>query len=92
MSVNEIITLVLALAVVVGGVSWAALINTGRSVVKNARELRDRYQNAVADGNIDDAEKAQIAKEAIDLIEDLLDLWQQMINIFYQVKKLMLRR
>ena len=92
MSVNEIITLVLALAVVAGGISWAALFSTGRSVIKNARELRDRYQNAVADGTITDTEKAQIATEAIELIEDLLDLWQQSISIFHQIKRVILRK
>jgi len=92
MGTYEIATLVLAIITIIMGVSWVTLFATGKSLIKNAKELRDKYRSVTANGIVTDVEKAELAQEAIDVIEDFIELWQQMVNIFYQVKKSIIRR
>jgi len=88
MSGYEIAILVLGLVTLLAGISWATIIKTWKSTVKNAYELRDEYNRAIADGDVDDTERARIGQKAIELIDNALDLWQQAVNIFYRIKRL----
>ena len=92
MSGFEVATLALALVGVIAGISWGVLISTWKSLIKNATELRDIYQTAMADGTMTDKEKAQVADKAVEVIEDVLTLWQQSVNIFSRIKKIVIRK
>ena len=92
MSGYEIATLVLGIGAVLSGVAWGVIVQRGKSLVENGKELRVKYLEAMLDGNITDQEKLEIGQEVIEVIDDALTLWQSGVNIFSQIKRVILRR
>jgi len=92
MSGYEIATLVLGIGAVLSGVAWGVIVQRGKSLVENGKELRVKYLEAMLDGNITDQEKLEIGQEVIEVIDDALTLWQSGVNIFTQIKRVVLRR
>jgi len=81
MDISTIINIVLAVIAILAAVSWGIVYNRGRSLIKNLIELRDKYRAAVADNTITDLEKMGIANEAIQVIDDAIEVWQQLENL-----------
>lgn len=92
MSIYEVLTIIFGLVLLLAGISWATIIATWKNLIKDTKELLYTYDKAQADHIIDDTEKAQIADKAIPVLKGFLDLWQQGVNIFYQIKKIILRK
>uniref|UniRef100_A0A6M3IZN1 Holin n=1 Tax=viral metagenome TaxID=1070528 RepID=A0A6M3IZN1_9ZZZZ len=81
MSGYEIATLVLAIVTVLAGVAWQSLFQKSKDFVAKAKKLTTEYNEAVIDGTITDAEKAQMADTAIGMVQDGLDILQGLRNL-----------
>lgn len=92
MSGYEIATIVLAVVTLMAGVSWLTIISRAKSLVRNLKDIKDEYQAAIANGVISEDEKARIVQEAIEVMEDAISLWQNLVNLALQLRKLILRR
>ena len=92
MSGYEVATIILGMVTLLVGISWVSIISRSKSLVKNLRELRDKYLQATANGVIDDTERVAITQEAIEMMEDAISLWQNLVNIVSQLRKIILRR
>lgn len=92
MSVSEIWTLILAIVAVLSLVGWATLYSRARSLIKNALELKKDYEDAVADGNITDAEKDKMVEHLIYMIQDVTAIYQSLYGVIIKLVALFRRR
>jgi hypothetical protein len=92
MSVSEIWTLILGIVAVLSLVGWATLYSRARSLIKNALELKKDYEDAVADGNITDAEKDKMVEHLIYMIQDVTAIYQSLYGVIIKLVALFRRR
>lgn len=92
MSVSEIWTLILAIVAALSLVGWATLYSRARSLIKNALELKKDYEDAVADGNITDAEKDKMVEHLIYMIQDVTAIYQSLYGVIIKLVALFRRR
>ena len=91
MSVSEIIAIVMAVFMILAGVSWAVLFTRAKKLWEDLKGLKVDYEKAVADGVITDVEKAQIADRLISIIGEATSIWQALQNAVMQIL-LLIRR
>lgn len=88
----QISTIVLAVFALLAGVSWGILFTQGRQLWAALQKLRDTYKQAVANGTITDAEKAEIADDLIDIIDHATSVYMVIYNLVIDVLSIISRR
>ena len=81
MDFSEIWDIVILVIAILSTASWGVLFKKGRNVWKKLRELGNQYSEAVADDNISDEERIQIADTVVEIIIDTMSIWQALSNL-----------
>lgn len=80
----EKFTTIIAIASSIAGLGLFAVL---KNLIKEIKELKDKYEEAKADGMITEQEEMQIAKEAMDVIVQVIKLKNLILKAVGLAKK-----
>ena len=92
MSGFEISTIVLAVITAILGVAWGTMFANLRRIWGNMQELKRDYMAAIADGDISNKEKEEIADNVVAIIVDATSVWQMFQNLIFSIGKVVKRK
>jgi hypothetical protein len=88
MDAGTITWIILAVLLAISAVPWVFLWQRGKNLKDAGKDLVDRYNSAVADGTITDAEKAEMGEAAVRIIEAGLDIWTTLDNLIREIAQI----
>jgi hypothetical protein len=92
MDAGTIASIVLAVLLAISAVPWVFVWKRGSDLKSAGKDLVERYKNAIADGMITDAEKAEMGEAAVRIVEAGLDIWTTLDNLIRELTKIIQRK
>jgi len=89
---QSIVAIIVGIFGVVSVVAWASLFTKARRLWANLQSLKEEYHTAIADKEITDVERIEIADRLIAIIIDATDLWQTITNIVVSILGVIARK
>ena len=77
--------IVASLVAVIAAVAWGTLFASFKQMLSDLKLAYDDYKQAMADGTITDAEKAQIADALMAALEQAVSITQVVANLVAQI-------